>query len=308
MIDEQGKNKVSIDYKRLQEELKLWDYYRSGGSPNHQQHPLYIDDKRGYGFSRIMLILLANKNFEVAKEESLRQITYFHQHPQVIITSLLVGRIVFTLLEKDNPTREELIDSLKEFLISLKREELTIPQHQTPSKKFILQFEQEKINYLMALDRLKNQQRDYQQPLKLDSQGVLIAALENYWRIHQGICLDLQMAPKDDQKEALALAFGFWGISNNIADADIVPTGIKDEEFIESMGEYILKIRNYQVNRKPYQGEQAAIDLFGLTVGSVIKHPILNITKILGRREGKHWIEVTLETKTGEYRLYKKRQ
>lgn len=305
LMDDQENNRVIVDYNRFQEELKLWNYYRHGGSKAGQQHPLYIDDKRGYGFSRIMGILLANKNFGVAKEESLRQIIYFHRHPQVLLTTLLTAKIVFSLLEKSNQTREEQIDVLKDFLIGLHREELSILQQEAPSKKFILQFEQEKINYLMALDRLKNQWLQPQSS-KLDSQGVLMAALENFWRLQEELPLRTELTPMEDQKEALALAYGFYGITSEIKEKDVIATGIKEEDFINSMGDYILKIRNYQVDRKPYKVNQSSVDLFNIEVGSVIKHPILNVTKVVGRREGKYWIEITLETKTGEYKLYKR--
>ncbi len=314
LLDEKEKTKVTIDYSRLQAELDLWNYYRHGGADtillrlkegeSYYQNSQYANDKRGYGFSRIMSIILTNKNFEIAKEEIIRQIMYFNEHPQVILTGMLLGRIVFTLLEKGSRSRIELLDELKTFIISLEKNQLEVLIQKEFTKKYTIQFEQEKINYLMALDRLKSNKDTLIKLNKIDSQGVLLAALENYWLLQEGALPDFNLTPSNDIKEALTLAYGFWGI-NKTSKEDVNIMGIKDHKFIESMGEYIGRIRNYELNRRPYQPNNKEIDLFQLQLGTVIRHPILNNTKIIHRQEKQQWIKLILETKGGTYILYK---
>lgn len=314
LIDLKEKSKTIVDYKRITDELNLWEYYRHGEAnllrlriregKNYYQNPIYHNDKRGYGFSRIIPILLANKNFEAAKEEVVKQITYLNQHPQVILTAILLARVIFLLLEKGKEGREDLINQLKDFLIGLQRDQLLINEEKEPSKKYILQFEQEKINYLMALDRLKDGKIN-QITVNPDSQSILLLALDNYWRLEAGLLPDFQNLPKEDQKEILALAYGFWGIVSNAENNR--SNEYTEQDFIENMGEYICKVRNYEVGKKPYEAPQREVDLFQLKEGTVIKHPILNVTKVTSKEIGKYFIKVEVETKTGQYKLYKRK-
>ena len=121
-----GKNRVLLDYTRMAEEIKLWQYYRCD-TPLNYMHKLnlgkdyyisdfYWKDKRGEAFSRIITIALVNKNFIAAQEETYKNIVYVNRHPQIILTGLLLLRAVYLLMNKGIIEKGKLIDELKNYL------------------------------------------------------------------------------------------------------------------------------------------------------------------------------------------------
>lgn len=313
LIDQRDESKVIVDYKRLKEELKLWKDYRHGSDEqllkkieqgkNYYQLPQYWEDKRGYGISRVMMLFLGNKNYATAQEEAFKQIIYLNRHPEVVITGLLIIRTMYLLLDNSRITLEELINELKLYLIELVGSELEANVEQVLPTKYPIHFEKEKINYLMALDRLINSKED--QFPSSSSSGTFLAALLNLFRLKEGLPVNERLLPKEDAKESLVLTYGFWGISET--NHTLKLEGLKDWTFINNMGDYIGKIRNYEINRKGFISGGPEIDIYELKVGNVFKHPVLNVTKVVSKKENHQWMQVVLETKATSYVFYKKK-
>ncbi|SCY97396.1 ADP-ribosylglycohydrolase family protein [Alkaliphilus peptidifermentans] len=311
LLDDIDCCKVTVDDKRLLAELELFQYYRHGNpinllsyineGNNYHKGPAYRNDKRGYGVSRVAAIFFANKNLKVAIEEIYRHIIATNIHPQVILTALLVVKVLYLLLENSQIEREDLIQQLKEYLINLRRQdfEIDIEFNIHP-----LQYEKEKVEYIIALDRIKDAGQEA--PLKEDwnSRDMLMAAITSFFRLRDEKSLNLEIMPSYDIRESLALAYGFFGICNS--NTIELVKNLKNAAFIENMGEYIVKLRNYEIKRKQYTNENM-LDIFNQKTGSTIKHPILNVCKIMDRTEDSKIIQVLVNSKSGEYLLTKRK-
>ncbi|MCC5909323.1 MAG: ADP-ribosylglycohydrolase family protein [Clostridiaceae bacterium] len=304
--------KVTIDYKRLYEELKLWRYYRHGNpeniisklaaTNNYYKSDFYWKDTRGHSISRIIPILLANKNFHSAEVEIYKNVLYLNRHPQVLLTALLLARTVFILLEKGFCEKETLVQELKDYIIGFKWQELD-PNNDL-SKSYSIQFEKEKVQYIMSLDRIlwmSNKGRE-----KWDSQAIYIKALKNFYKLQDELeILEHEDVPREDWKEVLAISYGLWGVNQKEFLQDTNP--IKDQEFIHSMGQYLHKLRTYKINRKPYIRPEEHIDIFNLQKDDHVHHPLLSTTKVKERVETSGVIQLFLSTKSGTYTFVKEK-
>lgn len=310
LVAHKEKMQVSVDYKRMVSEIKLWKYYRYGMPSNYMhkfnlgkayyEDEFYWNDKRGEAFSRIFPIALANKNFSAAQEEVYKNIIYINRHPQVVLAGLLLLRTIYFLTNNTvSMSREGLVDELKSYLIQLQLTELEeYVKGQLPNN-YKIKFEQEKINYLMDLDRIKNSNTwNYN---VLDSKSILILSLVNFFRIYEDENNEISSLDLDD-KEMYTILYGLLALSKNtikIKDMD----QIQDLNFIESMGEYLLKLREYEIGRRLFEKTQSEINLFKLEQGAVVKHPLLNNIRVKEKKLLNNYIEIIIESKSGEYRF-----
>ncbi|KAB3534377.1 ADP-ribosylglycohydrolase family protein [Alkaliphilus pronyensis] len=310
LIDDIENSRVIIDKARLIEELKLFKYYRHGNPVNlldyisnpkiYSKSPAYHNDRRGYGISRVSVLLFANKNLSVAVDEIFKHIITVNRHPVVILTGLLIARCFYILLGNREIDKFKLAQQLKEYLINLKREDL---DDEIASNSYSIKYEKEKIEFIMELDRMKDMEDISPKNKHWDSKNMFIAAIINFFRLKDSKSISFQFMPKDDVKESLSLSYGFLGIVNT--DTIEAYRGFKNNGFIESMGEYINKLRHYEIKRNQYLNININIDLFNQKQGSVIKHPIFNLCKIVGIKENDKLKQVHLNTKSGDYVLTK---
>lgn len=310
LLDAADKSQVSVDYSRFQEELNFYSFYRTG-NPLHILKALedregflretYINDIRGYGISRVAAIILANKNFNKGIDEVCKNILFFNQHPNVILTGIIISRIFYLLLENKGNTREELLKQLKDFIIGL---DIKDALREVNQSKYSVNFERERVNYIIDLDRLIKGDKVYNANNSWSCKHMLLAGLINYWRILKGEGLWVEGLPQKDSKESLALAYGFAALSKEAVAQQI--STLMNLSFIEGMGEYTAKLRNYKVNKKPYINGGNKVDLFKLEASTVFKHDVFNVSRILERKKKAGYIHVLLENKTGNYLLIKK--
>ncbi|QUH20433.1 hypothetical protein [Alkaliphilus sp. B6464] len=308
LVDNKDNRHVLVDYKRMMEEIKLWKYYRCGAPLNYiyklklgkryYEDDFYWNDKRGEAFSRIIPIALANKNFNAAQEEVYKNIIYINRHPQVVLTGLLLLRTIFFLIKNKLIEKEQLIDELKNYLIHLQLLELEeYVNGQIPSN-YKIRFEQEKINYLIDLDRLKDS--NTYSFNTYDSKNILITSLNNLINVHTDIGYMSNLS-KCKEKEVYAITYGLLALTKQTDK--IVINQIKDISFIRSMGEYVCKLREYEVGRTLFEKKGNEIDLFSLNKGAILKHPLLNNIRIKDKVQFSNYIELTVESKSGEYKF-----
>ncbi|KAB3529216.1 ADP-ribosylglycohydrolase family protein [Alkaliphilus serpentinus] len=310
LLDDEGGLRIAIDYNRFSEELNYYQYYRNG-YPRHIikaiesrelcKEEAYQKDVRGYGISRVGAIILANKNFTQGLEETYKNICYFNKHPQVILTGLIIARIFYLLLEYGDFSREELLQRIKEFLIELNVKGLL---ENNKELKYLLAFEQERVNYLIDLDRLIKEDKITFVNNSWSCKNMLFGGLINYWRILKLEGLYTEGIPSDDIKESLMLAYGLAGLNKDLNIKTL--SNVTNLSFIDSMGEYTAKLRNYKVSKKPYVASGNDDNIFNLEVGKPFKHDIFNVSRILEKTIRKGYLYLRLENKTGSYLLIKK--
>ncbi|MDI9476299.1 MAG: ADP-ribosylglycohydrolase family protein [Natronincolaceae bacterium] len=309
-IDNKKENRVLIDYMRMAEEIKLWQYYRCGTPVNYinkldsgrdyYTSDFYWEDKRGEAFTRIIPIVLVNKNFIAAQEEVYKNIIYINRHPQVILTGLLLLRTIYLLMNNTAIEKEELVNGLKDYLINLQLSKLEQDLKGQMSLNYKIQFEQEKINYLIALDRIKVADL-YIADLSC-SKDIFLLALINFFKLYKGETII--KPPQQEQKEVYTIMYALLAL---VEQTDKVKTDeIKDSIFIKSMNEYLFKLREYEIGREFFKNENRGINLFTLQKGTTLKHPILNNIMIKDRLQSENCIELTVMSKTGEYKFLKR--
>ncbi|AOY76447.1 ADP-ribosylglycohydrolase family protein [Clostridium formicaceticum] len=309
-MDQDTDLKVAVDYRRFYEELKLWQYYRHGNpgnligklqdGKNYYESQFYWQDKRGHGILRVFPILLANKNYAAAEEEAYRSIIYLNRHPQVILTGLLLIRTGYILLTKGFMEKEDLVQELKNYLIHLQFQQLNENIRTKLSANYKIQFEKEKIAYILDLDRFLHRAIE---GCPWDSKVVFLKGLQNAYHLQEGTKIDFKGLPQDECKEAIAIAYGLWGINRPQQEEKL----LKDQQFIEDMGKYLYKLRNFEVKRKSYDNKEKRIDLFQQKKDDIIRHPLLNLVKIKERSETLHYIKLLVETKSGTYTFIKEK-
>jgi len=312
LIDNKDKRQVSIDYRRMIEEIKLWKYYRCGMPLNYiyklrlgkkyYEDEFYWNDKRGEAFSRIIPIVMANKNFNAAQEEVYKNIIYINRHPQVVLSGLLLLRTIYFLLNNTIIEKQELINELKNYLIQLQLLELEEYVNGQLPKNYKIKFEQEKINYLIDLDRVKDIE-DYSS-INLHSKDIFIASLVNFLKMYvnqESMAKTLVL----QEKEIYVITYGLLGLVKRVGRVKI--NTIKDADFIINMDEYLLKLREYEVGRTPFEKIDNEIELFALNKGTVLKHPLLNNIRIKDKKQFDDYIELTIESKSGKYKFIRQK-
>ncbi len=313
-VDNKGKNRVLIDYTRMAEEIKLWQYYRCD-TPSNYMYKLdlgknyytsdfYWKDKRGEAFSRIIPIVLVNKNFIDAQEEAYKNIVYINRHPQIILTGLLLLRTIYLFMNNAMIQKEELINRLKDYLANLqllKLEQSTKGQLQANYK---IKFEQEKIDYLIDLDRMKT--ADFYNTNTSYSKDIFLLALINFFKLHEGE--NIVKPWRWDQKEVYTIIYALLALVKQTDNAEI--DEIKDIAFIKSMNEYLFRLREYEIGRNFFEnkgGKGKEADLFALQKGTTMKHPILNNIIIKDKVQLNNHIGLVVKSKVGEYRFLKEK-
>ena len=309
-IDNKEKNQVLIDYTRMEEEIKLWQYYRCGTPSNYMNRldlgksyytsDFYWEDKRGEAFSRVIPIALVNKNFIVAQREAYKNIIYMNRHPQVILTGILLLRTIYLLMNNTMLEREELADELKNYLIGLQFLKLEQGLKGELPANYKIKFEQEKIDYLIDLDRTKTV-NFYNTGIPY-SKNIFLLALANFFKWCKGE--EIAEPWKCDQKEVYTIIYALLALSKQADKIEI--DNIKDIIFIESMNKYLFKLRDYKIGRETFKHKDKGIDLFRLQKGTIVKHPVLNNIIIKDKIRLENHIELIVGSKTGEYRFLRR--
>lgn len=312
LLDHGEKNKVTIDYKRIFEEIKLWSYYRCGMPSNYivklelgksyYTDEFYWNDKVGEGLARIIPIALVNKNFNAAQEEVYKNLVYINRHAQVLLSGLLLLRTTHFLLNYKGFDKNQLLDELKNYLMQLQLTELEKNMNGALPSNYRIKFEQEKINYLMDLDRVKSLTIV---PKSADSKNIFLSSLLCFFCLwekteNEGSCLEFK------GKEVYAVAYGLLALTDKKQDLDL--ESIKDYNFIKNMGEYLVKLREYEVEKSPFVKENENIDIFSLNKGDIAKHPLLNHIRIHKRTQLNNYLEIIVESKSGFYKFIKNKK
>lgn len=260
-----------IDYKRFDEEIKLWKEYCVGEDVNNDYFSCY--DETFY--TRLIPIIISNNDFEICEEELIKNILYFSGDVNNLFEWMLVGLGIYLLINNE----EDLIGSLKEYIINFSqiefmdkyKEYFPIEKENLP-KDLKITFEKERITLLNILNGIKNQKYLY---------------LQDILSIVDG---------KDPSTPIGRIVYQ----SCNDSNIDKVDT------FYMSMNKYLLKLRKGRIDLKDLEIKDYILpDIFSFEEGDVFFHSLLNHSKVL-KKEVKHGALTSLiSTKSGNY-LFKR--
>lgn len=265
-----------IDYSRFKEELKLWEEYC-------QVDNIYLTRKQKDYFSfydefyytRLIPIIVANKDFSIIEDEIIKNILYFSADIENLLEWLLIGVTIFLLIN-DN---KDIINCLKEYIIKFSQidllsryEEFFQVESKTFPNVFRINFEKERIGLLDVCNRKKT----------------------NKYRNIQDILMLLE-----GDKPNTDLGRIIFNSSNSF-----ITDGL--EKKYMDMNNYILNLRRGRINLESLKiNEYVMPDVFSFEEGDVFYHSLLNYSKVLKKEVTADGLTSLIGTKSGNY-LFKR--
>lgn len=275
LIDDLAQRYVKIDKNRLRDELL---YYRFYGEK--------LDD---INIVNILLpVIISNTNMKKSEEEVVKVIKYYVLYNKkneymndFLISSLIYNTLIHSIIENKDIEYEELMQKIKSTIIEFTYE---------MEKVEVIKFEMKRIQVIQSIDRYIDLKiKDYE-----DSD--IINNLLN-------VIYDVYINDRDTQiqgiksiKKSILSILGF-DINEKIDKID----------FINSMGEYIIKLRKYKINKKEYNIKSDPRYLINLEIGDTKSDPILNNIKVISRNFSNNVLNIGLVSKTGDYNFKFKR-
>ncbi|MGG2468516.1 hypothetical protein ACOV1W_12300 [Paraclostridium bifermentans] len=275
LIDDLAQRYVKIDKNRLRDELL---YYRFYGEK--------LDD---INIVNILLpVIISNTNMKRSEEEVVKVIKYYVLYNKkneymndFLISSLIYNTLIHSIIENKDIEYEELMQKIKSTIIEFTYE---------MEKVEVIKFEMKRIQVIQSIDRYIDLKiKDYE-----DSD--IINNLLN-------VIYDVYINDRDTQiqgiksiKKSILSILGF-DINEKIDNID----------FINSMAEYIIKLRKYKINKKEYNIKSDPRYLINLEIGDTKSDPILNNIKVISRNFSNNVLNIGLVSKTGDYNFKFKR-
>ncbi|MEX6587336.1 hypothetical protein [Paraclostridium bifermentans] len=275
LIDDLAQRYVKIDKNRLRDELL---YYRFYGEK--------LDD---INIVNILLpVIISNTNMKKSEEEVVKVIKYYVLYNKkneymndFLISSLIYNTLIHSIIENKDIEYEELMQKIKSTIIEFTYE---------MEKVEVIKFEMKRIQVIQSIDRYIDLKiKDYE-----DSD--IINNLLN-------VIYDVYINDRDTQiqgiksiKKSILSILGF-DINEKIDNID----------FINSMAEYIIKLRKYKINKKEYNIKSDPRYLINLEIGDTKSDPILNNIKVISRNFSNNVLNIGLVSKTGDYNFKFKR-
>ncbi|MCU9814997.1 MULTISPECIES: hypothetical protein [Paraclostridium] len=275
LIDDLAQRYVKIDKNRLRDELL---YYRFYGER--------LDD---INIVNILLpVIISNTNMKKSEEEVVKVIKYYVLYNKkneymndFLISSLIYNTLIHSIIENKDIEYEELMQKIKSTIIEFTHD---------MEKAEVIKFEMKRIQVIQSIDRYIDLKiKDYE-----DSD--IINNLLN-------VIYDVYINDRDTQiqgiksiKKSILSILGF-DMNENIDNID----------FINSMAEYIIKLRKYKINKKEYNIKSDPRYLINLEIGDIKSDPILNNIKVIYRNFSNNVLNIGVVSKTGDYNFKFKR-
>ena len=275
LIDDLAQRYVKIDKNRLRDELL---YYRFYGEKLSDINIVNI----------LLPVIISNTNMKKSEEEVVKVIKYYVLYNKkneymndFLISSLIYNTLIHSIIENKDIEYEELMQKIKSTII-----EFTYEMEKTE----VIKFEMKRIQVIQSIDRYIDLKiKDYED-------NDIINNLLNV--IH-----DIYISDRDTKiqgiksiKKSILSILGF-DINEKIDNID----------FINSMAEYIIKLRKYKINKKEYNIKSDPRYLINLEIGDTKSDPILNNIKVISRNFSKNVLNIGLVSKTGDYNFKFKR-
>lgn len=288
---------VVIDYKRFNEELKLWKDYRHGSNDalintiltkDNSKYWINNDDSI---YSRIVPLVVVNKDFSIIKEQVIKNVLYTTGNITILLEAIILSKLLFMLMNNENFEEEKIFKELKYEVIMISQKEL-LEQYKflkidrdTYPGNYVLDFERKRIDLLNTLHGI----------VKENDFHILRSSLE----IVKNNILDFNDIEYD------FFLFGIVGLLNN----KVQGFNFKDKAFIDSLCNYIMKLRKSRISPEALHiSDYSQPDILKFKEGKEFNHPLLNRCKIIKKIENTNSVVCFVRTKTGVYRFIKRKQ
>lgn len=275
LIDDLAQRYVKIDKNRLRDELL---YYRFYGEKLSDINIVNI----------LLPVIISNTNMKKSEEEVVKVIKYYVLYNKkneymndFLISSLIYNTLIHSIIENKDIEYEELMQKIKSTII-----EFTYEMEKTE----VIKFEMKRIQVIQSIDRYIDLKiKDYEDN---DIINNLLNVIHDIYIIDR----DTKIQGIKSIKKSILSILGF-DINEKIDNID----------FINSMAEYIIKLRKYKINKKEYNIKSDPRYLINLEIGDTKSDPILNNIKVISRNFSNNVLNIGLVSKTGDYNFKFKR-
>lgn len=275
LIDDLAQRYVKIDKNRLRDELL---YYRFYGEKLSDINIVNI----------LLPVIISNTNMKKSEEEVVKVIKYYVLYNKkneymndFLISSLIYNTLIHSIIENKDIEYEELMQKIKSTII-----EFTYEMEKTE----VIKFEMKRIQVIQSIDRYIDLKiKDYEDN---DITNNLLNVIHDIYISDR----DTKIQGIKSIKKSILSILGF-DINEKIDNID----------FINSMAEYIIKLRKYKINKKEYNIKSDPRYLINLEIGDTKSDPILNNIKVISRNFSNNVLNIGLVSKTGDYNFKFKR-
>lgn len=278
-----------IDYERFESELELWKSYRHGTNKN-LLHSIsgkfdenYFNEIDESIYSRVAVITFANQNWFTVKNEVIKSTLFTSGNIEVILESILLARILFTILRSKSFEYEDILEELKYESINFSQVELSNYEklYRLPKNKdYKIEFERTRIKLISLLNGIE-----------LDDKFFTLRT-----------CLEVLKDTKENQSKNCN-SFFICGLIG-ILDEDVKSNEIKDIRFLESLCSYLSKLRKGRIDTDNLDfTNHNTKDIFSYLEDEVFEHPLLNQSKVIYKGQRENFKVAYVQTRTGIYRF-----
>jgi len=276
----QEKVAIEIDSSRFLEELKLWRYYRHGGS----KKLIYLgDDNLDYYWEkgdellalRGIVLALVNSRKSELQDVLLKHILWSTGSLESLFEIYALSMsMYYWQINKGNIDKDRMRELVKEELMSFSRERYLdlYGKHyrkplETRAGHLNVDFEREKIKILTRIDSwLENREK--------------LREHEVFYEIFI---------------EAL--------VEKNAEDGELL---VKDQDFIEAILNYLIRLRKGRVQPSNLKTKFKHLnDPFEYSEGERIVHDLLKEAVVLKKGENDKYVKMIVDTKIGRFRFFK---
>lgn len=284
LIPSENHVEVNVDYERYGEELKLWKYYRHGENQSLMNiidgvgPQIYWEAKDDTIYSRILPIVLTNKDYLVVKKEVIKNILYTTGNLEVLIEGLLISKLIHLLILGEKEIVEKLKDEIIHFTqVEFKDEfedEYKIPIDEYEGN-FSVEFERNKI-YALSM---------------LNSSGF---SKFNVLKDSMNVILNNKVGETNIGK----------AIETYIKDRPIGEYELQD--YYNELSSYVHRLRKGRIEPDSLKIQKYYLpDIFELDEGKIFYHSLLNKSKVIKKETIGNKKVSYVSSKSGIYKFIK---
>lgn len=273
---------VFIDKNRLKYELMYYKYYKKC---------TYDEDENLFLLNAVLPLIFSNKSLHIAIENSVELINiyvdFFKQNKNkmdYILASVCYCEVINAVLLNKNVDLNTMLENIKETIIGFNCKEGML------SKTENIKFQMKKIEFIQKL-------HDYID-LKFEFNEHNI--LDEFFEIIYSVYIENSEKTFGEQSVKNTL-FSILGIKNNF--------DIENEQFLISMSEYIIKLRNFKLCLKLFDKKSTPLNFINSQVGEEILDPIINRGIVKKREVNSEKLLLQIQSKSGVYdfKYYRKK-
>lgn len=282
LLPSEDLEKVPIDYKRYNEEIKLWKNYKNGDNPSllnlfNMDSNIYWEEKDSSLYMRILPIIMVNKDFSNIKDEIIKNTLFTTGDIESLIETILIGKLIFLLMEKE----EKIVEKLKEEIINLSQIE------------YIEEYEK---YYRFPINEYKGNFKISFEQKKISALNILNASYSKDFQVLE----DCLIALNSQGNEKTPMGRIVRKILNGELEENTVP------DYYKELIEYLYRLRKGRISPDILRIENYHLpDVFEFKEGDEFYHSLLNRCRVLKKEKRNNEIIIYLNTKSGIYEFRK---